>query len=310
MLLLSWIFLASGLSQIDLRIVELENSLHRYDLARTKLVEHFKVPDLTPNPQELVLQEWQLSKLIPRAFFQFEKPVKAFQYLTLKPIGEYRDSVNTVNVALVLGYDDGTIEIVQNNGKILARTQIAFTPELMATTANYDEMKIAVTAPGHPLVIFDLEMDKPRAVNSTEAPVKFNLTLQSSSPIPTTHPTSLIHYVKTGKKFWVIGDNDGFINLYLLNGTLSKQSSNKGGPVINLERFGQTLIFASNSVVGVINPNTLETTTICADLGKIHDVCIDTLSSSSIVYALANDSLFALDTKHSVGNDLFCKGIG
>jgi hypothetical protein len=169
-------------------------------------------------------------------------------------------------------------------------------------------MKIAVAAPGKPFVVLKLDMDKPRATAGVESSVSFNLTTEKSTEIPTLHPTSLIHYVKTGKKFWVLGDKEGLINLYLLNGTLSKQSSNKGGPITSLERFGQTIVFSSDSTIGVLNANTLETNTICGDLGRVHDICIDTMSSSSIVYALVNDSLFALDTKYSLGNEVFCKG--
>lgn len=300
--------LVQALTEVDLKIHQLEESLDRYSVARQKLINGEKINELSPNPVELNNEEWQLSKIIPKSRLGFEKRVVNVQLLTLKPIGHFRDTVNSVNVAFVVGYEDGMIEVVQNNGDVLATIGVGFAPVLMATTANYDEMKVAVTGPSEKLVVLNFEMDKSKVSNETESKLYYKFYQESESDLHTPYPTSLLHYVKTGKKFWIIGDQSGTISLHLFNGTYSKSNSINFGSIISLERFGQTLVFASESIVGVINPNTLETLTLCSNLGKIHDICIDTLSSSSIVYALANNSIIALDTKYAMGNEVFCKG--
>lgn len=308
MIFLTLGLLVSAITEIDWKILQLEKSLDTYSLARQKLINGEKINDLSPNQMELNNEEWQLSKIIPRARLAFEKKAVNVQFLTLKPIGQFRDTVNSINIALVVGYEDGTIEVVKNNGEILSSIQIAFAPLLIATTANYDEMKIAVTGPGQKLHILNFEMDKSKQANETESKLYYKFYEESEGELHSSQPTALLHYVKTGKKFWIVGDRDGSISLHLFNGTFSKTNSGNFGGIVALERFGQTLVFASDSVVGVINPNTLEILTLCSNIGKIHDICIDTLSSSSIVYALANNSIVALDTKYAMGNEVFCKG--
>lgn len=308
MIILAWILLVSGMTEIDQKIHQLQHSLEKYSQARQKLISGHKINDLSPNPTLLNNEEWQLNKIIPRSRLGFNKKAVNVQLLTLKPIGHFRDTVNSINIAFAIGYEDGTIEVVQNNGEILTSTQVPFSPILMATTANYDEMKIAVTGPGQKLHILNFEMDKSKLSNQTDSKLVYKLWEESAGDLFSNQPAALLHYVKTGKKFWVVGDRDGTLSLHLFNGTLSKYNQSKFGGIVALERFGQTLVFASESVVGVVNPNTLEILTVCSNIGKIHDISIDTLSSSSIVYALANSSIVALDTKYTMGNEVFCKG--
>jgi len=308
MIILAWILLVSGMTEIDQKIQQLQQSLENYSLARQKFIAGEKINDLNPNPKPLNNEEWQLSKIIPRSRLGFDKKAVNVQLLTLKPIGHFKDTVNSKNIAFAIGYEDGTIEIAQNNGEMLASIQVPFSPILMATTANHDEMKIAVTGPGQKLHILNFEIDKSKLNNPTDSQQIYKLKEESVADLISSQPSALLHYVKSNKKYWVVGDRDGTISLHLFNGNLSKSNQSKFGGIVALERLDKTLVFASESVVGVVNPNTLEISAVCSNIGKIHDICIDTLSSSSTVYALANSSIIALDTKYTMANEVFCKG--
>ena len=161
----------------------------------------------------------------------------------------------------------------------------------------------------HPQKIkLKLNMDKIKKSNEAElTSYTFSLLKESADVIKSKNPTSLLFYVKTGKKYWVIGDQEGIINMHLLNGTYFKETPTNLGEIKTLERFGQTLVFSTVSSVGVLSPTSLEVASLCHNLGKVHDICIDTMSSSSYVYALTNERILALDTKHQQNNENFCK---
>ena len=106
-------------SPIDSEISEVEDLLQKFSAARSALTTKKNTNDLTPISLTLNGEEWLLSKIIPRFHFVYSKPVISVQFITLKPIGAYRDTVNSVNVALVVEYADGQINIIQHTGEAL-----------------------------------------------------------------------------------------------------------------------------------------------------------------------------------------------
>ena len=305
---LLWTLCALGRQSIDLEISQLEDSLKNFAVARSKLNSVARPNELSPLSISPEPQDWLLSKVIPRSRIHFKKPATNTQFLTLKPIGPYRDVVNSLNIALLVSYSDGTLELMLNTGEVLCSYSLNYEPRLIATTANYDEVKFAVVSPEARLEVFEVHMDKLKGNETSTSQIVFEIRLESSDIIHSTAPTSLIYYVKTGKKYWAVGDSAGVLSMHLLNGTLFKQTEIGFGAINSLERFGQTLVFNTNNSVGTINPVTLELQQICAGLSKVEDICIDTVSSSSYVYAISDNQLLMLDTRHQQGNENFCKG--
>ena len=303
-----WILAISAKHIVDTELLAHEDFLHKLALARSKLDKVKKPNDLTPLSLGISPEEWLMSKIIPRSKINFAKPVANAQFLTMKPVGLYRDVANSLNIGLVVGYEDGTLQIMQNNGEVLCSYELNYPPRLIATTTNYDEVKIAVISPFSTLEIFDFFMEKMKKTDNDSSKMHYELTKESSVQLPSDSPTTLIHYVKTGKKFWVIGDSLGNLSMHLINGTFSKLSELNLGPINSLDRFGQTLVFSTPTSVGLINSGTLEFQQACTGLSSITDICIDTMSSSSIVYALTDNKVLVIDTKHTQGSENFCKG--
>lgn len=307
MILLSLLWTCSVISHsIDSEILQLEDSLRLFSLARAKLQTASQMTELSPLSAPVNPEDWLLNKVIPRGLISLSKSAISVQFLTLKPIGQYRDVVNSQNIVLVVSYSDGTLEVLQTNGHLLCSYDLKYPAKLIATTTNYDEVKIAVVSPSQTLEIFELFMEKKKNDSELGA-MQFELRLVSNDEIVANGPTALIYYVKTGKKYWVLGDSAGVLSMHLMNGTLFKQTEIGFGGINSLERFGQTLVFSTHMSVGVIHPVTLELQQMCGGLIEVHDICIDTMSSSALVYALSDEKLVMLDTKHQEGNESICK---
>ena len=284
--------------------------MQKYSTARSVLQSKKHTNDLTPISLSLNGDEWLLSKLIPRVHIVYEKPVVSVQFITLKPVGAFRDTANSVNVALVVGYADGQIDVLQHTGEVLCSYTLSYTPLLLATTSTSDEIKIATISPTLTIDIFDFSIEKVKKHKEADpnSAQTFRIVPESSDRLLCENPTSVTFYSKTGKKFWIVGDEAGDLNFHLFNGTFFKKTETKLGKITALEKYGQTLVFSTETSVGVINPSTLEILTVCNEIGHVYDICIDSLSSLSYVFALTADKLFVLDTKYSLNKETFCKG--
>ena len=305
---LIWILSIFGKNIIDTELLSYEESLQKLALARSKLNESIKLSELTPLSLEIHPKEWLINKIIPRTKINFLKPVKIIKFLTMKPIGIYRDTINSLNIALLVGYEDGTLEVMQNNGEILCSYLLNYQPKHIATTSNYDEIKIAVISPFLTLEILTFAMEKIKKTETDPGRMHYELIKESSTQIKSNTTTTLMYYVKTGNKYWLIGDLLGNINMHLFNGTFFKEIDLSLGKITSMDRFGQTLVFSTSTSVGVINPIAFELQKACTNLFSVTDICIDTINSSSYVYVLAANKLLVLDTKNSEENDASCKG--
>ena len=293
---------------IDAEILRLENSLEKHSKARSLLASNQKPSDLSVLSLEQTPEEWVLSKLIPRSKITFSKPVSNVQFLTLKPIGQYRDLVNSLNIAYITSCLDGTIQILESSGEVILTYNLTYPGTFLATTAHYDEIKFATISPNFYLEIYEFHMDKLKKNETDSGKLNFHITKESFDVLHTNRPSSILYYVKTGKKYWIIGDEEGVIHVHLMNGTLYKQINTNLGSITSLDRFGQNLVFSTNNSVGLLSPVSFEISQICLDLNTVKDICIDTFSSSSYVYALTSESLVVLDTKYQQANDNYCKG--
>lgn len=297
-----------SLKSTDSQLLSLQESLSMFSFARSKLESQQKVNDLNPITLDLLPEEWVLSKLIKRSKFSLKKEVLSIQIITLKPISIFRDTINSMNIGILVEYSDGSIEILKNNGELLYEYSFGYSPRFIATTANYDEIKIAAISPENTLEIYDFYMERMKNNQTDVGTLVFNITKESSDVLFTSSPTSLIFYVKSGKKHWIVGDSEGKLSMHLMNGTFVKQENLNFGKITAIERFGQTIISSTENSVIAVNQNTLKSDIVCNDIGQIKDFCIDTASNLAYVYALTSNKITVLDTRHQKGNDIFCSG--
>lgn len=52
------------------------------------------------------------------------------------------------------------------------------------------------------------------------------------------YATVMLFYIKSGKKFWVIGDSLGGVSLHMFNGTFVSRGLASKGSISSLDRFG------------------------------------------------------------------------
>jgi len=324
--LVVWIVLASAnqtLDDLETQITHLQKELENYSKARKALLTEDKyasmeLPPISPLPVEVEPQDWLLPNFIPKAQI-YTNHTSSVELLTLKPIVSFRDVVNSLNIAVVVCDNSGDLLVFENSGELLYRLHIGYEAKLVSTTTSYDEIKIAIVNPKNYLEVYSVFMDRLRK-NSTNTihhygvqSQKVNMTIFLESKDRIHHPaTSLLYYVKSGKKFWVVGDQEGGISLHMLNGTAIKRGEVTKGKVTSLDRFGQMLAFSTEQGVGVVNTNTMNLQQYCEGASSpINYIAIDTSTSTSIVYAVQdNNDIVVFDTRYSHGNDYICKVLG
>ena len=76
-------------------------------------------------------------------------------------------------------------------------------------------------------------------------------------------PTAFLYYTRLGKKHWIVGDDQGGISLYHINGKLISRGLASEDSIMSLDRLGQQLVFGSKYNVGIFNLASLETHTLC-----------------------------------------------
>ena len=122
-------------------------------------------------------------------------------------------------------------------------------------------------------------------------------------------PTTFINYSRLGKKFWLLGDNQGRITFYSANGEFIGQGPTGTSSVKVLDKYGSQVVFAGDNKVGVYNLATLEVFSLCEPaLHEILDVTQD--FGANIIYALLkNGDILIYDTKYSASSAPMCKSV-
>jgi hypothetical protein len=112
--------------------------------------------------------------------------------------------------------------------------------------------------------------------------------------------TSILFYIRAGRKHWVVGDSQGLISLLDFNGTVIGTGETYRGQINSFDRFGQSLTFATDHNVGIFDLNTMEVAQVCeGSTSKFTDVVIDATRSSNIVYAsMENGDVLVYDTRY------------
>lgn len=137
---------------------------------------------------------------------------------------------------------------------------------------------------------------------------KVNITMKFESEdslFPEARPSSMIYYVRMGKKYWMVGDDMGGLSLHNLNGTLVKRAEIGNEPVAAMDRFGQQLVVSTGTRAAVVNGNLAVQQYCDGTHDNIIDLAIDLTTSTSIIHALlANGDILQFDARF----DTSCRG--
>lgn len=180
--------------------------------------------------------------------------------MAIKPLSINKSLIPQVIVAV---FEEGTMEIYDLSGAILYKHILGFSTKLIATTQNFDDLKIAVITPDHKLQIYTVKIEKPKTSSSATSEKLFVELKKDYETDTYSEPTSMIHYVRSGHKNWAIGDNLGGVSLHHLNGTWVKRSESLNSPITSLDRLGSQLVFASGNSIGVLNTNSMSLSQYC-----------------------------------------------
>ncbi|CAG9318363.1 unnamed protein product [Blepharisma stoltei] len=306
---------AVTLEEIDGNIELLENSLYKFQKARDLLLfdeqnEQRKETDIKALSEFVNKEDYLLNKLLPRGKFNSSSEVLTMEFITLRPLSSYKDIINGNNLGIVVTSKDGYIRIYDITGNLLIDYELGYQTKFIACTSNYDEMKIAVITPSHKLQVFMISMERVRQNQTDENEripnrIDFNITKENEDDLYAgINASSMIYYVKTGKKSWVIGDEKGGLSIHSFNGTFLKRVETGFGEILSMDRFGHHLVFGCSNGIGLINSGSFEIHHFCESAkstlvpNKITGVVIDTSVSTSIVYgATEKNEIIILDTR-------------
>ena len=244
---------------------------------------------------------------------------------------------------MALGYSDGVIELVDIAGNIVYRYDAGHAApiRLLAATNNYEEIKFVSLSSDKLIRVHSLEMSVSKKNYTVETSywgqqtsrAMLTVTLEAVVPLFTdaaldltsmrpvdnndfflnenVTATSLIFYVRSGTKYWLVGDSAGGISLHHFNGTFLKRGQAAESPVRALDRFGQYVVFGAGSTVGTFQVPAMQTQLLCEEyIAPCTSVMIDLSTSTSIVFAsFENGDVLAYDTRHSVNNEVLCKTV-
>lgn len=242
---------------------------------------------------------------------------------------------------MALGYSDGVIELVDVAGNLLYRYDTGHSApiRLIAATNNYEEIKFVTLAEDKLLRVHSLEMTVSKKNYTVEtgywgqqtSRAMISVSLEAVTPLFTdaavdltsmrpvdnnplfvsVNATSLIFYVRSGTKYWLIGDSAGGISLHHFNGTFLKRGLASAAPITALDRFGQYVVFAAGNSIGTFQMPAMFTQLTCEEhVTRVTDVLIDLSTSTSIVFAaFGNGDVLAYDTRHVIEGETVCKTV-
>ena len=242
-----------------------------------------------------------------------------------------------------MGYSDGVVELVDVSGSLLYRYDTGHSApiRLIAATNNYEEIKFVTLAEDKLLRVHSLEMSVSKKNYTVEtgywgqqtSRAMISVTLEAVTPLFTdaavdltsmrpvdNNPlfidanvtaTSLIFYVRSGTKYWLLGDSAGGISLHHFNGTFLKRNSASTAPITALDRFGQYVVFAAGNSIGTFQMPAMFTQLTCEEhVTRVTDLLIDLSTSTSIVFAaFGNGDVLAYDTRHVIAGETVCKTV-
>ena len=249
---------------------------------------------------------YSLSKFVPKSLITNDSPVGSFQFITLKPMPGI---LHPSNIGLLIGYMNGIVELREITGNLLFKLQTPFKISYIACTNSFDDIKFAFLSEKS-IEIYNIIIEKlvkpvvieNFGIQTTKVFVNF---VKETEVNVGELGTSLMFYVKGGKKSWVVGDEKGNLVFFDFNGKKESFSFLNIGAVESLDRVGPQIVVSSNLTIGILNVNTLELQQLCPFGGK--NAIFDANNVASIVYAVSNEDVAVFDTR-VVENDKFvCK---
>jgi len=247
--------------------------------------------------------------------------IQAADIMILKPFEQNKESYSFINTVIVVCLNDGTLNIYDLAGELLYRYKTGHKHLFCAATQSTDEMLIA-TIDKTEIKVHHIEMhlEANSTITATDqefglkcSKAKFTVSLLSSGILfngTNPEPTAFSHYSRLGKKYWIVGDSDGFINVYHYNGEIYSRGSTGLSTIKTLDRSGQQLAYAGDKTLGIYNLGSMEPHIICdPGIYNITDISID-FTSSIVHAAFENGEIFTYDTRFTANNvPTHCKAI-
>lgn len=311
LLILPLIFHSSLVSSSQETLSEDINSLfsdlRTYSKARELLLknEGRDLLTLLPNSQDLS----NLVKFVPKSQLFSEPSISVTSFITLKPLNNL---IHPSNLGVLFAYKNGILELREIIGTLLYKLDLGYEARLLATTNSYDDIKFAVISGKSHLQIFSVIIDKPSKPLTIEEmglqSTKVFISIYKESEIELEEEvTSLMFYIRSGKKYWVTGDVNGGLTFISLAGIKEIHPLLNLGPVLALDRFGPQILVSTAKATGVLNMNNYELQNPCLVGGP--SMTLDALNMSSIVHVAYENEVYILDTRTVSAEQFICKGI-
>lgn len=311
LLILSLIFHSSLVSSSQETLSEDINSLfsdlRTYSKARELLLknEGRDLLTLLPNSQDLS----NLVKFVPKSQLFSEPSISVTSFITLKPLNNL---IHPSNLGVLFAYKNGILELREIIGTLLYKLDLGYEARLLATTNSYDDIKFAVISGKSHLQIFSVIIDKPSKPLTIEEmglqSTKVFISIYKESEIELEEEvTSLMFYIRSGKKYWVTGDVNGGLTFISLAGIKEIHPLLNLGPILALDRFGPQILVSTAKATGVLNMNNYELQNPCLVGGP--SMTLDALNMSSIVHVAYENEVYILDTRTVSAEQFICKGI-
>lgn len=274
-----------------------------------------------------------MNNMIEKMVIELDSPIIDLDLMQLRPIGPYQGQGGSSNLAIVITHDNGFIDIWDTFGELIFRYAPDSKSIITATTTNHEHIKFITLGDDRIIRVHAVEMERARG-NFTDTPLetvglqthKVNMTvyeesvaaLFTSAPLDlvagapidaentlfedeSVFPTSAQFYSKSGKKFWVVADSLGGVSLHQFNGTLERRGETENGHIYQLDRHGQSVVYATSKAIGLFNLGSMETYAVCpSTTSPFTGVHIDQTRGSNILYGtLENGDIICYDMKVS-----------
>lgn len=302
----------SQLSTHQHLILKQQTLLSQLSRAHKHLLNSTATPSTQTSFLELVDQtslDSVFSRFIPKSVFpvnaiQAPRNITSLDMIALRPMGSLKDGKDYLvssghNLGVLVGYSDGTVEVLDVYGEVLYRyqtghqSQVSFLVSTGINEGNLNlDLKFLTLSQDkiirlHTITMYPVKSSLPINTDygTQSSRVNMTITLESTATLftnstligtskrpmdgnelfldPETLPTAVILYVKSGMKYWIIGDSKGGISIHHYNGTFYRRENVEKGAIRAFDRFGPILAFAAGGSVGLFSLQTLQTTLLC-----------------------------------------------
>ena len=250
---------------------------------------------------------WKLAKFLPKCILSNQEAISATAFITLKPMP---NQLHTSNIGLLIAYSNGLLELREITGTLLFILDLGYETKHIISTNSYDEIRFACITPRSSIEIYSIVIEKSvraieiEKIGSQTNKIFVSISKEIESDLEE-QGISALFYIRGGKKFWVIGGENGTLTYFNFAGKKESSAQLGIGPILALERFGPQLIVASSSVIGLMNMNNQEIQQKCPIGGSY--IVLDAINATSVIYSVNNEEVVVLDTRSVVDEKIVCK---